>query len=286
MTRQRVNDHGPARKYWTQVPNLVDDSDLDPYARALLIHYIRIAGQRDTCEETVRDSAQRCRMSPASVIRAREILVRDGWIEIEDVGGHGRGALLRIHLLDRWSENMERYSGKSRNVSVANNSREDDEECSPGERNVSVANENEGIVRVANKVLHQPDNSNGAVFLKPEEPELKSPPGEEARAPTRATAADEGRPWKRPCPWCGQGVRPFGVAQRGYGHDGDCPLYDISASNPVFSLPRAELEQLVAEAASNGHARAGPDPPDREEQEESTDRRPVPAGGGPAESET
>lgn len=109
MTRQRVTNHGQPRKYWTQVPNLVDDSDLDPFARTLYTHYLRIAGQHDGCEETVRESAERCHMSQGSVLKARRALVDGGWIAIEDFGTHGRGADLRIHLLDRWGENMARY---------------------------------------------------------------------------------------------------------------------------------------------------------------------------------
>jgi hypothetical protein len=109
-THQHVRDHGHPRKYWTQVPNLVDDSDLSPYARTVYLHYLRISGRQDSCEETTRETAEHCCMSRSSVANARAELTCKGWIEVENLGTYGRGADQVIHLLDRWGENMARYS--------------------------------------------------------------------------------------------------------------------------------------------------------------------------------
>ncbi len=207
MARQRVTDHGPPRKYWTQVPNLVDDSDLDPYARTLYMHYLRIAGQRDELVETVRDSAAKCHMSLGAVLNARKRLVDDGWIELEDVGTYGRGAELHIHILDRWGENMSRYHDSPRtprNVHVVNNSEQEAEECSPGEQSVHVVNNSAGIVHEVNNSFHHVNNSISDVLLKKEKQST-----EEKEKPRAHTRDRDSKTTDVPCEQCG-GPNPHG----------------------------------------------------------------------------
>ncbi len=177
--RQRVVDQGHPRKYWTQVPNLVDDSDLDPFARVLYLHCLRIAGQKESCEETVRESAERCHMSPASVLKARAALEDGGWITVEDTGGRGRGALLRIHLLDRWGENMARYADADPgNVRHTNNSEAAEaENCSPGSTECSPHEQFGGKCSPHEQSVRHTNISISDPFLREDvkEPETKEP---------------------------------------------------------------------------------------------------------------
>ena len=91
------------KKYRTEIPNLYDDSDLDPFAFRLLVHYCR----RGSCWESIRTTAATCKMSHQSVIKYREELAKAGWIEIErcDEG-------VVITVVDKWQMNFGRYATK------------------------------------------------------------------------------------------------------------------------------------------------------------------------------
>lgn len=67
----------PAYAYWTRIPNLYDDSDLDPYQMRLLVHIAR----RGVCWESDRALARHCRMSLGQVNKTRHWLAKAGWIE-------------------------------------------------------------------------------------------------------------------------------------------------------------------------------------------------------------
>lgn len=105
---QIITDLSDLRKYRTELPNLADDSGLDPYEFRLLAHYKRIG----TCTESVATTARKCKMSTGQVSEKRDSLAGKGWITAEEVPVLN-GFSYRINVIDRWLENYAKYSGKS-----------------------------------------------------------------------------------------------------------------------------------------------------------------------------
>jgi len=46
---EKIIDHGASHTYWTQMPNIVDELDLDPYEFRLYMAYKRVAGEGGSC---------------------------------------------------------------------------------------------------------------------------------------------------------------------------------------------------------------------------------------------
>lgn len=101
------------RRYFYTMLNLSDDSDLTVYEYRLLGHYCRVGD----CWETVRTTADRTGMSPASVTRARRGLETKGWVEV--IPHHDHGDSLLVKVLDRWADNIERYQDEKRPIRKA-----------------------------------------------------------------------------------------------------------------------------------------------------------------------
>lgn len=121
MINQRLEDNGDLRRYRIELPNMTDD-DLDPFQFRLYAHYKRVCGggvNGGECFEKVTTTAQRCQMSRDKVIEARDWLAANGWIDIVADKKH----ILHIRIIDRWPENMARYSSRnidrSRNIDFA-----------------------------------------------------------------------------------------------------------------------------------------------------------------------
>jgi hypothetical protein len=94
------------RTFRTELPNLYDDSNLDPYEFRLLAHYQR----RGKCTEAVETTATICCMSVGQVSTKRKALTDKGFITCRQVGIRGRGFSYVIEVVDRWKENYSRYS--------------------------------------------------------------------------------------------------------------------------------------------------------------------------------
>ncbi len=92
---------GPPRKYFTMLPNLYDDAGLTVYEFRLLAHYCR----RENCWESLRTTAEICKMSKSQVARARNSLVEIGLVRMAK-GEHGT---YNITVVDKWAENSEVY---------------------------------------------------------------------------------------------------------------------------------------------------------------------------------
>jgi len=93
----------PTYAYWTRIPNLYDDSDLDPYQMRLLVHIAR----RGVCWESDRALARHCRMSLGQVNKTRRWLAKMGWIELAADPKTGRAGL---QVVGKWHENTARYA--------------------------------------------------------------------------------------------------------------------------------------------------------------------------------
>lgn len=109
----QLNDEGPERKYFSMIPHLIDDSGLSPYAVRLYLRLKRRTGEGGQCWETTANLASACRMSPATVSRAKRELRDTGLIRISRRDrDHGEFPGHTIEIVDVWVENSRRYSAR------------------------------------------------------------------------------------------------------------------------------------------------------------------------------
>lgn len=106
-----IKDDGDLRKYYTQIPNIIDDSDLSVYAIRLYLHLKRVAGEYGDCYQSTSTLAKACRMSAGSVVKAKEELQKKGFIQIDIIKGeHGEFDRHNITIVDVWNANFRSYS--------------------------------------------------------------------------------------------------------------------------------------------------------------------------------
>ena len=79
----KVEDAGASRKYWIQVPNMIDDSDLDPYEFRLYVHLKRVAGDDGQCWQSTQTLATFCNMSVGKISQAKQSLLARGFIKLK-----------------------------------------------------------------------------------------------------------------------------------------------------------------------------------------------------------
>lgn len=101
---QEITHEGGPRQYFHTMLNMADD-DLSPYEYRLLGHYIN----RGVCWEAVRTTAKITQMSAGMVVKTRNALVDKKWIKTLP---HDKDTI-KIIVLDRWAENIARYSKRS-----------------------------------------------------------------------------------------------------------------------------------------------------------------------------
>ena len=99
------------RKYFTIIPNMIDDMDLSPYAFRLYHHYKRVAGDNGLCWQSTKTLSEACKMSIGSIVNAREELKAAGLIEIStQPTSHGGREYNIVSIIDMWDENMKNIS--------------------------------------------------------------------------------------------------------------------------------------------------------------------------------
>lgn len=100
MKTDRIKNGNYLTKFFTQFPNIIDDSDLSPFEFRVLIHYYRVG----ECWEGVRTTAEKCRMSTGKVTDVRKTLEEKGFIKVTP---NGDG--VTIEVVDKTKENLEKY---------------------------------------------------------------------------------------------------------------------------------------------------------------------------------
>ena len=111
MSTYQVKDAGDPRKYFTQIPNMVDDMDLSFYAFRLYFHLKRVAGDEGTCWQSTTTLARACKMSPGKVSAVKDELVKSGLIKIDYVDNpHGGRDFHHITILDIWTQNTSNFT--------------------------------------------------------------------------------------------------------------------------------------------------------------------------------
>lgn len=109
----QVIDEGDLRKYRTELPNLIDDSDLSVYAYRLYGHIKRRAGANGgRCYEGARKMAEHCKMSVGKVVDAKKELAEKHLIKITP-GDPKTSTPDTIRIIDIWAQNYARYRPRS-----------------------------------------------------------------------------------------------------------------------------------------------------------------------------
>lgn len=107
----QISDRGDLHKYRTEIPNLLDDSDLSVYAFRLYVHLKRVAGDSGRCYQSTATMAKACKMSAGMVSKAKNELVSKDLIVLTiKKGEHGEFDSHLIEIKDIWAENYSRYS--------------------------------------------------------------------------------------------------------------------------------------------------------------------------------
>jgi len=109
------------RKYFTQIPNIVDDFGLDPFTFRLYSHLRRVAGETGKCWQSTKTLADHCKMSAGRISKSKQALLDAQLIRLTEQAGPG-GQHHVITIVDVWQANNEFFR-----------SPDEHEERSPGE---------------------------------------------------------------------------------------------------------------------------------------------------------
>jgi hypothetical protein len=123
------------RKYFTLIPNMIDDLHLTVYAFRLYCHIKRVVGEFEdgSCWQSTRTLATHCNMSLASISKAKKELEKAGLIRIESKPGD-HGDYHEITIRDVWARNMAQFSESSKRSPDERMSTPDERMSTPDER--------------------------------------------------------------------------------------------------------------------------------------------------------
>jgi hypothetical protein len=112
-----IKDKSGDKRYFTIIPNVIDDMKLSPFAKALYLHLKRVAGDNGKCWQSQRTLSNACCMSTFAVVKAKKELAAAGLIEIEvHKGEHGGKDYHVIAITDIWSENMQSFTKSDQDI--------------------------------------------------------------------------------------------------------------------------------------------------------------------------
>jgi hypothetical protein len=113
-------------KYRTEIPNLIVDKGLSPYALCLYVHIKRTAGDKGKCWKSIRTLAKDSGMCRNVVFKAEQELMRHGQITISKVvNKHGGYPCNEIRITDVWDENYRSFAGPSNGEDSSSGYRDD-----------------------------------------------------------------------------------------------------------------------------------------------------------------
>ena len=102
------------KRYRTELPNIIDDLGLNPYERALYVHYKRVCGATGgICNEAVRTTSEKTKMAVGKITPTRLALEKKGLITTSG-GGLGRNGTTPVEIIDIWELNTAFYAEKER----------------------------------------------------------------------------------------------------------------------------------------------------------------------------
>jgi hypothetical protein len=109
----QIQDDAASRKYFTLLPNLIDDLGLSVYAFRLYVHLKRVAGDGGKSWQSARTLAKHCKMSVGKVSQAKGELLERELIKITKEPGRPGRDFDVIEIVDIWPENMAYYVQRS-----------------------------------------------------------------------------------------------------------------------------------------------------------------------------
>ena len=109
MSEHKINDAGDSRKYFMQLPNMIDDLNLSLIAFRLYIHLKRVAGENGVCYQSSDTLAKACNMGVASVVKAKKELLEARLIQLEESKEKSGRPYHIITITDIWPDNMAKY---------------------------------------------------------------------------------------------------------------------------------------------------------------------------------
>lgn len=105
MNDQQIQNDSDPKKFFTMIPNLVDDSNLDPYEFRLYVHYCRVGN----CWEGTKTTARKCNMSMGAVSKKRRSLKAKGWITLQEPSPDNPTDTIKIGIVSKWGDNFNKY---------------------------------------------------------------------------------------------------------------------------------------------------------------------------------
>lgn len=115
MTDHKIIDQGDLRCYRIEIPNLIDDMNLSPFAFRLYVHFKRVAGANNesACYQSTKTLSKICNMSEGMVTKAKGELEKVNLINIECKKNEKGGKDYHfITIIDIWKKNFDTYSKK------------------------------------------------------------------------------------------------------------------------------------------------------------------------------
>ena len=102
-----IIDDSADKKFFTIIPNFVDDLPLNPNAVRVYLHLKRVSGETGTCWQSTRTLAKACRLSPPSITRATNLLAACGLITKKKVADRegGKWGHCEYRVRNIWNEN-------------------------------------------------------------------------------------------------------------------------------------------------------------------------------------
>lgn len=151
--QQQVIDESNQNKYFHMMLNMADD-DLGVYEYRLLGHYIRICGihGEGACWESTRTTAKNCKMSVGKVSKTRQELQNKGYVTLITPEKHDKDTLM-VKVIDRWLDNMQRYSPNEQEPKGQPERSPHEQECSLSERKRSPHETIKNSLRRTNEEL-------------------------------------------------------------------------------------------------------------------------------------
>jgi len=109
----QLQDHSSLHKYRTEIPNIILETELDPYELAFYIHLKRIAGDRGACFASNKLLSEKTKISLRKVIICKKELEKKGLIKIKKREKEdGSPDTNLIQITDLWPRNFEYFKEK------------------------------------------------------------------------------------------------------------------------------------------------------------------------------
>lgn len=163
-----IRDEGP-HDFYSQIPNLVDEMNLSPFAYRLYGHFRRVAGEKGKCWQSTTTLAKSCRMSSGKVSDAKQELAETypPLIRIEKRQADGK-MYDEVSLTDIWQLNHKHFTGETVHHMNGHNVRSPHErDRSPHERKNNPIKNNTGERKEKRKTTKKGDGVD-AMLLTPE----------------------------------------------------------------------------------------------------------------------